>query len=57
MEYKLNLMAAHMKARLKNEILPKLQKRFEEELNEGRILRLEQTADLWLEDVTKELRA
>ena len=43
-EYRLNLAAAHWKLEKKNEILPRLQEKFEKSLNEGVILELEVTA-------------
>jgi len=56
-EYRLNLAAAHWKMRRKNDILPALQERFEEELVKGKLLTLEAGADDWLAELVAELDA
>lgn len=60
MEYRLNLESAHRKMRLKNEILPKLQERFEESLLKGKILtfsEIAQGAEEWIDSLVGELSA
>lgn len=59
-EYRLNLEAAHKKMRAKNELLPKLQEKFEAALAEGKILgftELVQGAKEWIDSLVKELNA
>lgn len=60
MEYRLNLESAHYKMRRKNELLPKLQERFEAALTEGKILQFGDVilgAEDWLGSLGKELHA
>lgn len=52
--------AAHTRDRRKNELLPKLQQRFEQALLDGRILRFSdvvEEAEGWLGSLGKELNA
>lgn len=56
-EYKLNLAAANAKARLKNEVLPRLQTEFEAALNNGTILELTANAESLVTRLTDEILA
>jgi hypothetical protein len=59
-EYRLNLESAHRKMRLKNEILPKLQEKFENSLLKGKVLtfaEIAQGAEEWIDSLVRELNA
>lgn len=60
-EYRLNLWSAHVKMRKKNDILPKLQERFEDALKTGKILSFKEVlmegAAEWLDSLVRELDA
>lgn len=59
-EYRLNLESAHRKMRLKNEILPVLQEKFEAALTQGKVLtfsQIVQGAEEWIDSLVRELNA